>query len=207
MVSAAHPRRFLVLHGWQNRRSPQHWQWQLVEALRQAGEQVIYPQLPDPDRPSLDTWREIVHAELTQLGSGERVVIAHSLAVSLWLYVASEMTAVERVDRVLLVSPPSPNFLRAHVEVAAFAGAPLRPEVLDSAVGTARLVYGENDPYCPETAPVAYAGLRLDTDFIPDGGHINPDSGYGEWPSAAAWCRAPLTRLIARRYYPRQAHT
>lgn len=198
MVSAFRPRRFLVLHGWQNRRPRQHWQWQLVEALRQVGEQVIYPQLPDPDRPSLDTWREIVHAELTQLGSGERVVIAHSLAVSLWLYVASEMTAVECVDRVLLVSPPSPNFLRAHEEVAVFAEAPVSSEALDSAVGTARLVYGDNDPYCPETASVAYAALHLETDVIHDGGHINPDAGYGEWPSAAAWCRDPFARLSPR---------
>ena len=41
-------RRFLVLHGWQNRRPAGHWQWQLTEALRSAGEQVLYPQLPSP---------------------------------------------------------------------------------------------------------------------------------------------------------------
>ena len=34
-------RRFLVLHGWQNRRPAGHWQWQLTEALRSAGEQVL----------------------------------------------------------------------------------------------------------------------------------------------------------------------
>jgi hypothetical protein len=198
MVRTPRPRRFLVLHGWQNRRPRQHWQWQLVEALRQDGEQVLYPQLPDPDRPTLDAWREVVHAELAQLGSGERVVIAHSLAVSLWLCVASEMTAAERVDRVLLVSPPSPDFLRAHEEVAAFADAPDKPEALGAAAGTARLVCSDNDPFCPETAPVAYAALRLETDVIHDGGHINPDAGYGAWPSATAWCRDPLTRLAPR---------
>lgn len=71
-------RRFLVLHGWQNHRPRQHWQWQLVEALRSDGEQVLYPQLPDPDRPSLDLWIEVLRAELAQLGDGERVVLAHS---------------------------------------------------------------------------------------------------------------------------------
>jgi hypothetical protein len=32
-------RRFLVLHGWENHRPRDHWQWQLVETLRASGEQ------------------------------------------------------------------------------------------------------------------------------------------------------------------------
>ncbi|HUZ19868.1 MAG TPA: hypothetical protein VMU75_04760 [Acidimicrobiales bacterium] len=54
----------------------------MVEALREDGEQALYPPLADPDRPSPDSRPELVHAELAQLGSGERVVIAHSLAAS-----------------------------------------------------------------------------------------------------------------------------
>jgi predicted alpha/beta hydrolase family esterase len=169
-----------------------------VEHLRQDGEQVLYPQLPDPDRPSLETWQEVVHAELAQLGSGQRIVIAHSLAVSLWLYLASALTATEKADRVLLVSPPSPNFLRSQDKVAAFAGAPLDAEALRAAAGTTRLVCSDNDPYCPETAPVAYAALNLPVDIIAGGGHIDPDAGYGVWPSAAEWCRDEVTRITRR---------
>lgn len=111
-------RRFLVLHGWQNHRPRQHWQWQLVEALRREGEQVLHPQLPDPDRPSLDAWTGTLRAEPAQLGDGERVVLAHSLAVVLWLHAARLLSGPERVDRVLLVSPPSPAVLAGHEEVA-----------------------------------------------------------------------------------------
>jgi len=191
-------RRFLVLHGWQNRRPQHHWQWQLVEELRQQGEQVLYPQLPDPDRPSLDDWKDIVHAELAQLGSGQRIVIAHSLAAPLWLAVSSEMAAADHVDRLLLVSPPSPDFLRAHDEVAAFADAPQDRAALQAAAASVRLVWSDNDPCCLETAVVAYATLGLDADLIPEGGHIGPADGYGPWPSVAAWCRDPTTRLAPR---------
>ena len=197
-MKASPTRRFLVLHGWQNRRPTEHWQWNLVETLRQEGEQVLYPQLPDPDRPSLETWKEVVHAELAQLGSGERVVIAHSLGVSLWLCVTSEITAGEHVDRVLLVSPPSPNFLRAHDEIAAFAGCAGIAKNQDATVRTVRMAYSDNDPYCPETAIVAFGVLGFETDLIHGGGHINADTGYGPWPSAVAWCRDPLTRLAPR---------
>ncbi len=191
-------RRFLVLHGWQNRRPQEHWQWQLVEALRCAGEQVLYPQLPGPDRPSLTDWTDLLRAELAQLGTAERVVVAHSLAVALWLHAASELSPPERVDRVLLVSPPSPLVLGRHPDVAAFAQPRPDAAAVAAAAGSTRLVCSDDDPYCPETAPVAYADLAVDTDIIPGGQHLDPEAGYGVWPSAIAWCLDPTVRLLAR---------
>lgn len=191
-----------MLHGWQNRRPRQHWQWKLVEALRDDGEQVLYPQLPDPDHPSLDAWTELVRAELDQLGRAERIVIAHSLAVPLWLHCATQLTSGEHVDRVLLVSPPSPNVLRAHREVAAFAEVDLTPAATAATATTTRLVCSNNDPYCPEGVPLAYASLGLDADIIPGGQHLDPDAGYGEWPSVLAWCRDPSLRLTPRPSVP-----
>jgi predicted alpha/beta hydrolase family esterase len=197
-VVAPSTRRFLVLHGWQNRRPQQHWQWRLVEALRAGGEQVLYPQLPRPDEPELAEWTELLHAELAQLGGGERVVVAHSLAVLLWIHAAPTLTAQERVDRVLLVSPPSPQVLRQYPEVEAFAEVPLDTAAVRVAARSTRLACSDNDPYCPEGAPAAYAALDLETDFVLDGGHIDPDSGYGAWPSVLEWCRDPTTRLTRR---------
>jgi predicted alpha/beta hydrolase family esterase len=197
-MAASPSRRFLVLHGWQNRRPPQHWQWQLVEALRIAGEQVLYPQLPDTDEPSLDTWTELLHAEVAQLGEGERIVIAHSLAVLLWVHAAPDLAPSERVDRVLLVAPPSPSVLRSHPEVAAFGDVTLDAAAVASAATTTRMACSDNDPYCPEGAQVAYATLGLDTDIISGGGHLDPDSEYGNWPAALGWCLDPSTRLTPR---------
>jgi hypothetical protein len=34
-------------------------------------------------------------------------------------------------------------------------------------------------------------------DVIPGGGHLDPDAGYGAWPSVLAWCHDPNTRLTA----------
>jgi predicted alpha/beta hydrolase family esterase len=196
-MAAPTTRRFLVLHGWQNRRPPAHWQWQLVEALRQNGEQVLYPQFPDPDQPSLDVWTELLRAELAQLGSGERIVIAHSLAVPLWVNAAPGLRREERVNRVLLVAPPSPQFLRAQPEVAAFGKVHLDPAATNAADST-RLVATDNDSYCPEGALTAYASINADGDVITGGGHLDPVAGYGNWPSVLEWCLDPSTRLTAR---------
>src|SRR5262245_6432455 len=117
-------RRFLILHGAENRRPRDHWQHHLAENLRGRGEIVLYPQLPDPDTPSLDAWPELLRAELAQLGDGERVVVCHSLSVLLWLHHASSPQGSAPADRVLLVAPPSSSVLWP--AVGAFA-----PPVLD----------------------------------------------------------------------------
>ena len=81
-------RSFLILHGVENRRPAEHWQYDLAQRLRQHGEQVFYPQLPDPDRPTLAAWVGAIEAELGMM-RGERVVVCHSLACAAWFHVSA----------------------------------------------------------------------------------------------------------------------
>src|SRR6266508_5326296 len=111
-------RSFLVLHGLGNHRPRGHWQRWLVERLRRDGEQVRYPQLPDPDRPQLTAWLDALGVEYAQLGDGERVVICHSLACALW-YEASERGLINPpATRVMLVAPPGASVLAEPVTAA-----------------------------------------------------------------------------------------
>lgn len=195
------PRRFLVLHGWQNRRPPGHWQWQLVQALRSTGEQVLYPQLPSPDRPDLAEWRALLAAELAQLGDGERVVVAHSLGALLWLHAAPDLPDELAVDRLLLVAPPSPAVMREHEEVAAFGALTPDGGSVGRSARQVRLVCSDDDPYCPAGAAAELGpllGPRGEVDLLPGQRHLDPDAGYGTWPAAEAWCRDGATRLTAR---------
>ena len=191
-------RRFLILHGAENRRPPEHWQHWLAEELRRRHEIVLYPQLPDPDTPSLEAWLVLVRDELAQLGDGERIVLCHSLSVLLWFHLANQLDAGEHVDRVLLVAPPSPEALWP--EVAHFAPpADLSARSLSSASETTLLVCGDDDPYCPPGADRLYAEpLDIPANRIPEGGHLSLDDGYGSWPSVLAWCLDGTVPLVAR---------
>ena len=141
----------------------------------------------------------MVQAELAQLGTGRRVVIAHSLAVPLWLRVAQHLPAAERVDDVLLVAPPSPAVLAGISEVAAFSSVAQDHEAVMAAATRTRLVCSDNDPYCPEGARKAYVGLGLDGEVIPGAGHLDPEAGYGPWSTVRSWCLDPCVRFAGQR--------
>ena len=182
-------RRFLILHGWQNRRPAGHWQRWLAEELRSGGEHVLYPQLPDPDAPVLEEWLAVLRDELAMLGDGERVVIAHSLGCLLWLRHAETADPALRVDRVLLVGPPSPSALPA--ALAPFYGGPFdAAAVRRTARRGVELACSDADPWCPEGAVALFGrALELPVHLVAGAGHLSLDEGYGAWPAVARWAR------------------
>jgi predicted alpha/beta hydrolase family esterase len=188
-------RRYLILHGWQNRRPQGHWQWWLADRLRARGHDVCYPQLPDPERPVLQRWLTEIEASLERDAGTEQVVLAHSLACAAWIHLAESSQSVHlRVAELLFVAPPSPAFLAEHDELSDF---PFTTEaakaVADTCRSTPRLAYAENDPYCRPPASELYRGF--DADLLTGAGHIDLAAGYGRWESALAWCLDPAARL------------
>ncbi|MEF9884226.1 RBBP9/YdeN family alpha/beta hydrolase [Streptomyces sp. P9-A4] len=184
---------YLILHGYENHRPPGHWQHWLAGELRARGHEVRYPQLPGPDAPVLADWLAALEEYGKRPAEGEFVVLAHSLSVLLWLRAGERRPDA---DRVLLVAPPSPPVTASIPPIAAFADG---LDLAERGLGTARLVYADGDPYCPEGADLHYGlPLGLDMDHVPGGKHLNPDSGYGDWASLLAWCEDPAVRIEGR---------
>jgi predicted alpha/beta hydrolase family esterase len=73
---------FLILHGVENHRPPEHWQFLLAAQLVEHGLEVRYPALPELDAPELERWLATLEQELAALGGEQRVVVCHSLACS-----------------------------------------------------------------------------------------------------------------------------
>jgi predicted alpha/beta hydrolase family esterase len=181
-------RSFLILHGIANHRPPEHWQHQLADALRERGEHVSYPGLPDPDAPSLEVWRAELERLLAELPAGERVVVCHSLACLLWIGHAAAVAQAGPVDRVALVSPPLAE--RLPLAGAAFGLGSLDAGAVRRASRRRPLVLaGSEDPYNPPGAGPTYAEpLGAELVVLEGAGHITPDEGYGAWPAMLDWC-------------------
>ncbi|MGW2567048.1 RBBP9/YdeN family alpha/beta hydrolase [Streptomyces sp. NPDC001537] len=187
---------FLILHGWQNHRPEAHWQHWLADRLTGLGHQVTYPQLPDPDDPSLEVWLTELTRHLDDLRGSERVVLAHSASVLLWLHAVSRGLVKDgAVDRVLLVAPPSASVLAGIPEVAEFA-----PPALGLTLpAPTRLVAGDDDPYCPEGARDVFGDpLGIPTDVLPGAAHLDLDAGYGSWPAVLEWSLNGAARITVR---------
>lgn len=187
---------FLILHGWQNERPPEHWQHRTARALREQGFVVEYPQLPSPHSPTVAEWSASVVDALHRLHDSGRVddvvVIAHSLSVLLWLGARPESPV--QVARVLLVAPPAVAVASGYDEIAEFAALSLALSPHDA--GRTTLVASDDDPFNPSGADVTFGvPLGIPTIVLAGQGHFTIDSGYGPWPSLLEWCLDPTTSI------------
>lgn len=112
------------------------------------------------------------------LASDEPVVIAaHSLGCIATSHLPPE--AVERIQGALLVAPADPERRAVLHDFAPvpYAALPYRSIVVASG----------NDPFCPVRLAGAYA-RAWGSEFVrmQNAGHINTDSGHGEWPLGLA---------------------
>jgi len=185
------PRAFVLLHGWQNHREPEHWHHWLHDQLVALGFAVRYPQLPDPEMPSLDSWIDVYKAELAACGGADVTVVCHSLSVPTWLHAVARRDVPE-VEHVILVAPPSASVL-ADLELTEFTWRPAGVDTV-GARSAAVMIVGPLDPYCPEGPDDQYVQpLGLPKIVIPGGGHLSTTDGYGPWPQLLGWCLEPST--------------
>ena len=175
----------VVIPGWQ-RSEPGHWQLWLAEQLVTAGRDVRHPAL-DVESPDLASWLVALRASLEGLPPGEFDVVAHSLGAVLWLHHVATAHECPRAGRVLLVAPPSPQTTIA--EIAAFFPPPMDVDTVRRGADGTVLVGTSDDSYTPEGVAAAYGRpLKMPATIIEGGGHLNVDSGYGQWPAVLDWC-------------------
>jgi len=167
----SHHPSIIIVPGWRDS-GPGHWQSLWAEQLAGA----VRVKQDDWISPVRSAWvNSIGQTILAQ--SGPVVVVAHSLGCIATTYLPPEVT--ERIQGALLVAPADPERRGA---LADFAPAPCHKLPYHSV-----LVASSNDPFCPVRLAGAYA-RAWGSDFvrIPDAGHINIESGHGEWPLGLA---------------------
>jgi len=177
----------VVIPGW-NGSGDGHWQTWLEQRLSEDGRTTRRPALTDLDHPELADWLAALRATLAELPADGYDVVAHSLGAVLWLHHVADPQDAPRAARVALVAPPSPT--TSYPEIAAFFPPPVDVDAVRHGADGTVLVAGDDDPYLPEGIGAAYGlPLRIATTVVAGGGHLNVESGYGEWPAVLDWCR------------------
>ena len=163
--------RLVIVPGWKGS-GPGHWQSLWAERLPGA----VRVEQTDWLFPSRSAWvGALTDVILSQ--PGQVVLAAHSLGSITVTNLPHEVAA--RVQGALLVAPADPERRGALTD---FAPVPFQKLPYRSI-----LVASSNDPYCPVRLAGAYA-RAWGSEFVrvPDAGHINVESGHGDWPLGLA---------------------
>ena len=163
----------VIVPGWRDS-GPGHWQ--SLWAQRLAGAVRVQQHEDDWHNPKRQAWVEAI-AHTVQQQPGPVVLVAHSLGCIAAAHLPPDVAA--RVQAALLVAPADPE---RKAQLADFAPVPATKLPYRSL-----LVASGNDPYCPVRLAGAYA-RAWGSEFmrLQDAGHINVDSGHGEWPLGLA---------------------
>ncbi len=161
----------IIVPGWRDS-GPGHWQSLWAERLAGARRAVQ----DDWITPTRAAWVGSLARQISE-APGPVVIAAHSLGCIATSHLPPE--AARRIQGALLVAPADPE---RRAILNDFAPVPFAPLPYRSIV-----VGSTNDPYCPVRLAGAYA-RAWGSEFVrlPGAGHINIESGHGEWPLGLA---------------------
>lgn len=179
-------KKVLLLHGWGGSDYP-HWQsWLGAELVKNYGK-VSFLEFSNFKFPDLESWKKELSEELQEFQPD--IVICHSLANTLWFHL-TQASNIKQVAKLYLVAPPS--FSCSVPELQNFF--PLPTPTKTNAKNTL-LIGSSNDPYMNVSElEILHKSLNVELKIIQDAGHLNADSGYGEWP----WILEEVKKDIAR---------
>ncbi|MFM8576274.1 MAG: RBBP9/YdeN family alpha/beta hydrolase, partial [Limnohabitans sp.] len=150
--------------------------WQSLWAQRLPGAVRVNMAEDDWQRPKRSVWVQAIARTILDQ-PGPVVVAAHSLGCIATTHLPSEVA--RRIQGALMVAPADPE--RRGV-LADFAPVPYHPLPYRSVV-----VASTNDPFCPIRTAGAYArSWGSEVVRLQNAGHINVESGHGEWPLGLA---------------------
>lgn len=173
----------LLVPGWLNS-GPEHWQsrWQ---RLRPDLGRVTFGEWDDPEPQAwtADLQRAVLACPRPP------VLIAHSLG-SLATANLMALPSPPPIAGAMLVAPPDPSRADTPWQIADFASPARVPFAVPGLV-----VISSNDPYAEEAFSLELArDWELEVVRLGPCGHINDQSGFGDWPGGLALLEGLLER-------------
>ncbi len=165
----------LILPGWQNS-GPVHWQsrWETLYGDLRVEQH-------DWMRPLRGDWISRLEDVLLSQ-TCPSILVAHSLGCLLTAAWASHSRNTHLVQGALLVAPGDPEQPELQAALKSWL-----PVVRQSLPFPSILLGSQNDPYCSLERAKVFAS-DWGSEFVDYGarGHINADSGLGDWPEGRA---------------------
>ena len=172
----------IIIPGWRNS-GPGHWQTIWSETLPNTVRVVQ----DDWISPVKDQWVKSI-SDLILEQEEPVVVVAHSLGCIATMHLPR--LTQDRIVAALLVAPANPQRRSVFVD---FTPVPSNKLTYPSIV-----VSSDSDPYCDARSAGAFA-RSWGSDYVrlKDAGHINIESGHGDWPFGLTLLQSLISRVNA----------
>lgn len=174
--------------------------------LRGRGQQVWYPQFPEPEQPKPKDWQDLLLAEealMNEVEGGEKIAIAHSLGCVNWLVAARKMAFASSFDRVLFVAPPDPLLLQDTEETPNSIKDLFEPDVIPAINRYAKqflILSSDKDRWLPRGIEETWEKpLGVKAHIFQGGQHFSLDDGFGPWRGIADWVESANPADLMRR--------
>lgn len=153
-----------------------HWQQWLHDQLVAKGHIVLMPNFPNSHHPERKAWLKTVEKQLVDVNLRELMIVGHSLGVTTGLDFLEQIH--EKIKAFISISGFAEDYgsdlnryflSKKHIDFQE-----VRKHLENSVV-----IYSDNDPYLSQDVLYLVAeGLNVSPKIIPNGGHLNTDSGY-----------------------------
>lgn len=168
--------RVLLLPGWLNSGAA-HWQsrWEALHGFRRVEQS-------DWEWPRRGDWMARLEDVLLE-DPAPALLVAHSLGCPLVAAWAAHSRHTARVRGALLVAPPDLERADTPPQLAGW-----NPIVRARLPFAAHVLYSEDDPFCAaDRARAMAADWGAAATSLGAVGHVNAESGLGDWPEGLAW--------------------
>ena len=166
-------KKVLILHGWGGSDFP-HWQSWLASEIAKDYGKISFLKFSNEELPKKNEWLDELKIELEDFKPD--IVICHSLANILWFHSCNDLE-IKQIEKLYLVAPPSLTCDIDEIDTFYPCSVPTNLFAKES-----MLITSTDDPYMTQDEATALQkSLNIPMKVLDGAGHINADSGFGEW--------------------------
>ena len=178
--------KFVILHGTEGTPEGNWFPW-LSKELEKLGHKTIRPVLPTPEGQNIENWTKVINSAVEEVGGSDKntVIVAHSMSPMAVCHYLNKYNVkigaaffvsgfTDYVDDLEPYHTVNPRFFDKNFDW----------EKLKKNCSKIICFAGDNDPYLPQDVLQRFSTLCGAKEFIiiPNGGHLNAESGYTTFP-------------------------
>jgi len=171
----------IICHGTMGSPDGNWFQWTKYK-LEELGHTVYVPTFPTPDSQTKDNWCTTLRDQAPLFGKNT-ILVGHSISATFLLHILEVVK--EPIHHSIFVSPVMNDIGNVEYDELnrTFVHHEFDWDAINANKGISTIFHGDNDPYVPMNhAETLSKNIKTPVSIIENGGHLNSESGYVEFP-------------------------